>query len=103
MRSLKELYNVLYCHLKQIDINHVMFVCIEIEHIIKGFSSEERTLLLEDFRRNKPSIFLHKEFYDNEYYRQYSTLKENSCWWELSEEGNKQRIKFIKHLINNLP
>lgn len=103
MRSLKELYNVLYCHLKQIDINHVMFVCIEIEHIIEDFNGEERKLLLEDFRRNKPSSALHKEFYDSEHYRQGSTLKEDSCWWELSEEGNEQRIKFIKHLINELP
>ncbi len=103
MRSLKELYNILYYHLKQIDIDKFIFICIEIEHMIKDFSSEERTLLLEDFRRNQPSTTLHKEFYDNEYYRQGSTFKENSCWWELSEEGNQQRIKFIKHLINNLP
>ena len=57
-----------------------MFICIEIESIIEGFNKDERNLLLNDFKRNKPSSTLHKDFYNNEYYRQNSTLKENSCW-----------------------
>ncbi len=43
----------------------------------------------------RPDLF--SKFYWNIYYRGYSPY-----WWPLDENGFKQRIKFLEHLIKKL-
>lgn len=70
-------------------------LCIEIDKLFKNKTvlHDDYILLREHFNDNKPSLKRHTLFYLNPAY------KNEIFWWELSDKGYKQRIKFLKKLI----
>jgi len=57
----------------------------------------EDIVLISFLRDNKPSIYQYQDFYNHK-----SFLKESLYWWDnysKTQEGHKQRILFIKYLL----
>lgn len=83
MRSLKELYSIL---LDNISVKKFTFgVCHEINRLVtmKSISVDEYNYLNDDWRKRK--------FIDGKDY-----------WWPKDDDGDRQRIEFVKCIINEL-
>lgn len=100
MRTLKELYKILYEFIK--DKQYISGLCSEIyscyfKHDL--MTEEEENMLYNNFLLNRPSEFLHSEFYNNSlFHKQIQT----TWWWKGIEDQNPvNRKAFVKHLINN--
>lgn len=93
-RSLKELYQLLLDNFDKTGFNYG--ICDKIgllqnKYIITWL---EYSFLIFDFNSRKPTIF--NKFWWNKSY------KGDAYWWDLNEEGNKQRKLFIQSIIDKL-
>lgn len=105
MRTKKELYEVIlasYIKLSKENPHSAnLFICHHIELCVEEgkITVEEGIFILEDFRSNRPSKTLHKEFTKGK----AKYFAEECAWWVLCdnglEEGIKIRIKFLRKLI----
>ena len=94
-RTLKELYDILWNHIK--DKNYIQALCVEIyDLIVSGIiSSTEYDILIEHFKSQK---YLHPEFMTSE--RNWSG---GMFWWILAEDNNHvNRKAFIEKIISTL-
>lgn len=99
MRDIKELYQILWDNLEDLDI--VIGICCEISTLyylgLLSFSEKERLLI--NFKSNKPSKEIHSEFYNNSAYNKDSVI--GAFWWEITDmkKSSDQRKLFIQKLI----
>jgi len=92
-RSLKELYQIV---LDNFQFNYGICNNIVRCYMDDKISLKENTKLSLDLQQRRPSFF--SKFYWNKSYHKLG----NAFWWPINNEGNEQRIKFLKHLINKL-
>ena len=94
-RDLKVLYQIV---LRKFDAPCTFGIC----NIITGlnarreFSIKEVDALFRHFKAHKPTIF--SKFW---WYWSYNRRK-RLFWWDNNDAGDKQRKKFLQHLIDNL-
>lgn len=96
-RSLKELYQVLIDNTP--EAYFVDGICNSISKLCfyNLISRYEYSILSMDFRTRRPQFF-------SKFYWHYTILFNGSSvyWWKRSPAGAKERVKYIKHIINSL-
>lgn len=97
MRDLKTLYQLV---LQEIELGEqVDGICVFINYLSGNFTitTREWIILKDDFCVRRPK-WSSKFFWSPV----FNKIPKNNYWWQLNEKGMKQRIKFLKHLINTL-
>jgi len=95
MKTLKKLYQLLLENFN--NFNH-SGICILIANLYYNniITYKEYINLSENFQDRKIRIW--SKFYWSKSYRG----RQYGWWWELNEEGNKQRKLYLQHIINSL-
>lgn len=94
-RSLKELYIILFNHIK--DKTYILGLCVEIRNLEKKFiiTHDEYEILIEHFKSQK---YLHPEFMTKE-----RNWEGGYLWWSGEEDDNPDTRKaFIQKIISTL-
>jgi len=105
MRSLKELYTILLSEVeKKANLTNYFGICEVISEASRSeiISKVEHTKLYYDFIKRRPK-YTNWWLFDRGKFPKTKYLTPNSVfWWEHTYEGSKQRILFIKYIINKL-
>lgn len=107
VRTYKELYKILHDNSDLIGKNVTYFgsnypitgICYLIKYLKRHqlISWTEHVKVLNDFNKRKPThLNKYKKFYN------HPSFGIGSFWWDINEEGNKQRRNFIKTIYNEL-
>lgn len=97
MRDLKTLYQLV---LQEIELEkRFEGICVFMSYLKHDcrITSEEWTILTKDFQKRRPK-WSSKFFWSPV----FNKRPEYNYWWQLNKKGMKQRIRFLKHLINTL-
>lgn len=96
MRTLKELYELVYKHIVGKQSIHSLCWTISDMFDKEKFMEEEYIMLSLHFSDQRPTVGKHPQFYSHSAYHKALW---NNFWWEYTKDGTEQRIKFIKYLI----
>jgi hypothetical protein len=97
MRTLKELYQILYEHIVYDDVvSSLCWAISTLAHYGK-ISQEEYKILSSHFIEQRPSVGKHPQFYSHSTYNKSFW---NNFWWQKgTKDSTEQRKEFIKYLI----
>lgn len=104
MRTLSELYKIVYDVITQIPVGNTFYLCNEIKDLsLELVTNEEIIFLMEHFKKQRPTQTTHPDFYNHPLTRGYLAY----VWWNWSVDntfmditaGVKVRKDFIQHLI----
>lgn len=91
IRSIDKLYELV---LPNIEESLGICTCINYLYSDDLITFEEWRALRNNFRKNKPKWYKHIKFFLHEDF-----CGGNGHWWSVDSAGDKQRVEFIKYLI----
>ena len=97
MRTLKQLYQLLLDNYTNNPYDGICFQITRLGGSLDLISYNERDMLEEDFKSNKPHITWNWEYFK---FTRKECYTGGTFWWERTYEGMEQRKLFIQHLIN---